>query len=34
MAAQVLHEAKEMNAVITTRVPEAYGAHDVTIHTI
>ncbi|HWS36471.1 MAG TPA: hypothetical protein VN408_27515 [Actinoplanes sp.] len=34
MTAQVLHEAKMMNGVIMTRVPEAYGGHDVTVHLI
>jgi hypothetical protein len=31
MAAQVLHEAQAMNAVIVTRVPETYGGHEVVI---
>ncbi|SDS96947.1 hypothetical protein [Actinoplanes derwentensis] len=34
MIAQVLYEAKLMNAVIMTRVPEAYGGHEVSIHTL
>lgn len=34
MTAQVLHEAKTMNAVTMTRFPEAYGGHQVAIYTI
>lgn len=34
MTAQVLHEATMLNGVIVTRVPEAYGGHDVAVQTI
>ncbi|HWS39215.1 MAG TPA: hypothetical protein VN408_41535 [Actinoplanes sp.] len=34
MAVQVIHEAKVMNGVIVTSVPEAYRGHDVAILTI
>ncbi|MDI6105107.1 hypothetical protein QLQ12_41635 [Actinoplanes sp. NEAU-A12] len=34
MTAQVLYEAKTMNAAIITSVPEAYGGHEVAIQPI
>jgi hypothetical protein len=34
MIAQVLYEAATMSAVIVTRLPEAYGGHDVAIYDI
>ncbi|MFF5081722.1 hypothetical protein ACFY36_32125 [Actinoplanes sp. NPDC000266] len=32
MVGQVVHEAREMGAVVVTRIPEAYGAYDVSLH--
>ncbi|SNY55165.1 hypothetical protein [Paractinoplanes atraurantiacus] len=32
MVGQVVHEAREMDAVVVTRIPEAYGAYDVALH--
>jgi hypothetical protein len=34
MAAQVLHEARMLNGVIVTCVPEAYGGHEVAVQAI
>ncbi|MEV0899441.1 hypothetical protein [Actinoplanes sp. NPDC049802] len=34
MIAQVLYEAKTMQAVIVTTVPEAYGGHDISVQTV
>ncbi|MEV4351166.1 hypothetical protein AB0J83_42455 [Actinoplanes sp. NPDC049596] len=34
MVGQVVHEAREMKAIVVTRVPEAYGAYNVTLHHI
>ncbi|GAA0493471.1 hypothetical protein Ade02nite_21570 [Paractinoplanes deccanensis] len=31
MVGQVVHEAREMGAVVVTTVPEAYGAYDVAV---
>ncbi|WP_246635844.1 hypothetical protein [Actinoplanes hulinensis] len=34
MTAQVLHEARSMTGVIVTSVPEAYGGHEIAVHSL